>query len=238
MEARQSARGTESSRRSRWTMDRITLASRPMKSRSANLWLLISAQIACMAVGLGVHFLYITATLRHEAEQQARAELATAVLPLVHSLQAIKPDGDSPDPSSEVRALLEAHRPPVGFAWTVVDARWRSLAHVRGDLAEPESLPQLLADRWMDPLVPPETNIQYYESVVKHLGRQRTDGFFRTFMVPGMDHCGGGAGANLFGQAGRGDAPIVDAEHDMLTALMRWVEEGVAPDSKTAKTKE
>jgi feruloyl esterase len=38
----------------------------------------------------------------------------------------------------------------------------------------------------------------------------------RLFMVPGMDHCGGGPGANDF---------------DFITALEEWVEQGRAPES-------
>ena len=45
-------------------------------------------------------------------------------------------------------------------------------------------------------------------------------------MVPGMGHCGGGVGANSFGN---GPSPQKDADHDILTALDRWVETGVAP---------
>jgi feruloyl esterase len=47
-------------------------------------------------------------------------------------------------------------------------------------------------------------------------------------MVPGMYHCSGGPGPNSFGNAG--DPPLVDAEHDVLMALERWVEHGIAPD--------
>jgi len=52
--------------------------------------------------------------------------------------------------------------------------------------------------------------------------------FYRLFMVPGMAHCGGGAGPNAFGNGVNG--PVLDAWHDLLIALDRWVEQGVAPD--------
>jgi feruloyl esterase len=55
-----------------------------------------------------------------------------------------------------------------------------------------------------------------------------TGDFFRLFMVPGMYHCRGGPGPNSFGNAG--DPPVKDARHDVLMALERWVEQGIAPD--------
>jgi feruloyl esterase len=41
-----------------------------------------------------------------------------------------------------------------------------------------------------------------------------------------MEHCGGGAGPNFFGQSG---VPTGDAQHDIDAALERWVEQGTAP---------
>jgi Tannase and feruloyl esterase len=52
--------------------------------------------------------------------------------------------------------------------------------------------------------------------------------FYRVFMAPGMAHCSGGAGVNAFGN-GTVNGPVVDANHDLLNALERWVEQGVAP---------
>jgi feruloyl esterase len=59
------------------------------------------------------------------------------------------------------------------------------------------------------------------------MGAQRTAGFVRLFMVPGMQHCGGGSGANTFGQF---SVPSGEPDHDMDAALERWVEKGVAPE--------
>jgi len=44
-----------------------------------------------------------------------------------------------------------------------------------------------------------------------------------------MGHCGGGPGINDIGQSGAPNVPQ-DGEHDLLTALMEWVEQGKAPD--------
>jgi tannase/feruloyl esterase len=78
----------------------------------------------------------------------------------------------------------------------------------------------LLYHGWADPLVAPGTSINYYNSVAKALGgRSKTGASVRLFMVPGMGHCGGGAGPNTF---------------DSVTALERWVEQGQAPDQMVA----
>jgi feruloyl esterase len=52
-------------------------------------------------------------------------------------------------------------------------------------------------------------------------------------MVPGMAHCGGGPGANAFGQGVNGPNPA-DAADDILTALDEWVEKHDAPDKIVA----
>jgi feruloyl esterase len=44
-----------------------------------------------------------------------------------------------------------------------------------------------------------------------------------------MAHCSGGAGLNAFGN-GTSNGPVIDADHDLVKALERWVEQGVAPD--------
>ena len=98
------------------------------------------------------------------------------------------------------------------------------------DAADPDLRP--LRDRggklivyhgWSDADISPLASIDYFESVVSELGagkgteqaREEVQSFFRLFMVPGMGHCRGGPGPDRF---------------DALTALERWVEEGVAPE--------
>lgn len=67
---------------------------------------------------------------------------------------------------------------------------------------------------WTDPS-PPEA-IDYYRIVERTMGgRAATQGFFRLFMIPGMDHCTGGAGAFAI---------------DYLSYLEAWVERGAAPE--------
>jgi feruloyl esterase len=79
---------------------------------------------------------------------------------------------------------------------------------------------------WNDSGIPPENTIDYYQSVVTKLGARNAEAFVRLFMVPGMQHCSGGPGANAFGN---GATVPADPEHNINLALERWVEKGVAP---------
>jgi feruloyl esterase len=50
-----------------------------------------------------------------------------------------------------------------------------------------------------------------------------------------MLHCGGGPGPNSFGQSLPQAKPLSSApENDILSALERWVEHGIAPESIVA----
>lgn len=83
---------------------------------------------------------------------------------------------------------------------------------------------------WADVIVPSMGSVDYYESVEKaqakdaardHKSRlEETQTFDRLFMVPGMGHCGGGPGLNGI---------------DPLDALVRWVEQGTAPEEIVAR---
>jgi pimeloyl-ACP methyl ester carboxylesterase len=80
-----------------------------------------------------------------------------------------------------------------------------------------------------DPLIPAQNGIDYYETVVKaQKGLEKAQTFYRVFLVPGLYHCSGGPGPIAIGTSQ--PPPVVDADHDVLTAAIRWVEKGVAPD--------
>jgi len=79
---------------------------------------------------------------------------------------------------------------------------------------------------WADAAVPPANGLNYYREVSHTIGDPSD--FYRVFMVPGMAHCSGGAGPNAFGN-GLANGPVIDAEHDLVKALERWVEQGIAP---------
>jgi feruloyl esterase len=87
---------------------------------------------------------------------------------------------------------------------------------------------------WADPVIPSQSSINYFNALVRHHGLddddvqkasfewddhnnlRKTQEFARLFMVPGMYHCLGGPGPNVF---------------DALTPLVKWVEQGVAPET-------
>lgn len=94
----------------------------------------------------------------------------------------------------------------------------------------------ILYHGWADPLVAPQSTIAYYRAVRARSGKAAADRV-RLFMAPGVDHCVGGAGPDRFGGAG-GDAPIADADHDLLSALERWVDQGQAPERIVATRQE
>jgi feruloyl esterase len=93
---------------------------------------------------------------------------------------------------------------------------------------------------WGDAAIAPRDSIAFYEKVEAFLKRfpdprsktpADTQGFYRLFMVPGMQHCTGGAGPVSFGNEDFAvDEAPMDADHDILKALDRWVTQGVAPD--------
>ncbi len=73
---------------------------------------------------------------------------------------------------------------------------------------------------WNDPGIAPENSVNYYNKVVDTLGgAEKTKDEYRLFMVPGMAHCRGGEGTDTF---------------DMLAALERWREQGIAPEQIAA----
>jgi feruloyl esterase len=68
-------------------------------------------------------------------------------------------------------------------------------------------------------------SLDYYDRIAAK-GRTR-EGFARMFLAPGMSHCATGRGPSAFGQyPGLMNG---DPETDLITALDRWVEKGVAP---------
>jgi feruloyl esterase len=87
-----------------------------------------------------------------------------------------------------------------------------------------------------DPLISPQNSINYFNALVsnnrsghgfhqvglakgKDKALERTQSYARLFMAPGMYHCSGGPGPNVF---------------DALTPLVTWVETGVAPETIVA----
>ena len=84
----------------------------------------------------------------------------------------------------------------------------------------------ILYHGWSDAAIPALTTVNYYQSVLEKMGPKDAAGFVKLYMVPGMQHCGGGDGPSSFGQTGTGQG---DALHNVDKALEQWVEQGVAP---------
>ncbi len=81
-----------------------------------------------------------------------------------------------------------------------------------------------------DPLIPAQNGVNYYETVVAaQKGLERTQEFYRAFLVPGLYHCAGGPGPIAFGTSEPPPPSQVDADHDAMRSLERWVEQGGAP---------
>jgi feruloyl esterase len=94
-----------------------------------------------------------------------------------------------------------------------------------------------------DPIVPFPDALNFYERVVEAQSTtgkgavrpgpeealRRTQDFFRYFLVPGMGHCGNGPGLNDLGQWLSFDVSH-DNTHDILSALVKWVEEDRPPN--------
>jgi feruloyl esterase len=76
----------------------------------------------------------------------------------------------------------------------------------------------LMYHGWDDTAIAPENSINYHASVLKKMGNKQDD-WYKLYMVPGMQHCGGGPGPNQINWMG---------------ALERWREAGTAPEQITA----
>ena len=96
----------------------------------------------------------------------------------------------------------------------------------------------------VDPLIATGSSIYYYKHVLRAMAQKgiSLDDFYRFFLVPGMGHCSVGEVAPWYFAAGNqhlaGTTHSVpgfeDAEHDSILAIMRWVENGIAPDQIVA----
>ena len=73
---------------------------------------------------------------------------------------------------------------------------------------------------WSDAQISPLNATQYYQRVVESVGSaEEVQDSYRLFMAPGMGHCRGGEGPDVF---------------DKMELIEAWVEEGQAPDEVLA----
>ncbi|KAL4942781.1 hypothetical protein BDV06DRAFT_235227 [Aspergillus oleicola] len=75
---------------------------------------------------------------------------------------------------------------------------------------------------------------RYYKHVAQTMGLSpaELDDFYRLFRISGMAHCGGGPGAAFIGNSKRNTAGL-GPDENVLMAVVRWVEEGIPPDTIT-----
>lgn len=79
----------------------------------------------------------------------------------------------------------------------------------------------ILYHGWSDPLITPFLSVNAWEAMERRMGAGEVATFARLFMIPGMSHCSAGP---IGGTRDTQDAA-------WLTAIQRWVEEGIAPDA-------
>jgi hypothetical protein len=114
-------------------------------------------------------------------------------------------------PLTRVRLTVEEFRrmAPAAKYYEPLDPDLRAFRDAGGKL--------MIYSGWGDWGVTPSQTLMYYDAVRRAMGGQEaTDRFVRLFMVPGMSHCGGG--------------PTPDTS-EMLRQMVKWVEEGEAPES-------
>jgi hypothetical protein len=78
-----------------------------------------------------------------------------------------------------------------------------------------------------DELIFPRGTYNYYNRVTEQMGGLHgVQQFYRFFPYPGGNHCAG--------NATQPNAPLIDANKSLFSALRNWVENGIAPDSIVA----
>jgi feruloyl esterase len=77
----------------------------------------------------------------------------------------------------------------------------------------------LMYHGWQDPQVPAQSSPRYFNEVLKTVGRNAAGSSIQLYMVPGMNHCGGGPGTDSF---------------DKVSAIESFLATGKAPAAITA----
>jgi tannase/feruloyl esterase len=92
-----------------------------------------------------------------------------------------------------------------------------------------QHLPDHAFDKQVEKLSP-----QVVAATAQAFGK-RVQEYHRLFMLPAVSHCGGGTGPNAIGGgAPEPAAALRNAEHHVVSAVIKWVEEGVAPEKIVA----
>ncbi|KAG6859933.1 hypothetical protein C0995_001776, partial [Termitomyces sp. Mi166 len=81
-----------------------------------------------------------------------------------------------------------------------------------------------------DQLIASGNSKRMYNLISQTLAMPSLDSFYRLFLIPGMNHCGGGPGAAAFGQSGIVSNVVNASSNNVLLAMVDWVENGINPD--------
>jgi Tannase and feruloyl esterase len=161
---------------------------------------------------------------------------------LAWQLWAVQPAADTAAPGDTIAAALGLNylrnaafwnNPPVTLG--LRDVQFTVAEHQRlqdvGDIYDatnPDLRPfaarggkLIIYHGWADQAIPPFESLDYYREVAHWTGNPKQ--FSRLYMIPGLYHC-------PCGQPVDGDPATVV---DMMTPLVRWVRDGVAPGTLT-----
>ncbi|KAI0676495.1 feruloyl esterase-like protein [Trametes maxima] len=89
----------------------------------------------------------------------------------------------------------------------------------------------------MDQFIAPDNSADHFLHAHAYARGHSTHGaedFYALYPIPGMAHWCGGHGASVMGALFQPPPPTYDAERNILAAMVRWVEEGVAPSTLVA----
>ncbi|KAG6830735.1 hypothetical protein H0H92_015015 [Tricholoma furcatifolium] len=142
--------------------------------------------------------------------------------------------------SPQVDALHKIYQPLFGLDGQLLYSRYDPGAEGDGDAGALLSVATFrlsnLAEESFSPIMDEDQLIasgnskQMYNLISETLSMPSLDPFYRLFLIPGMDHCAGGPGATLFGQGGIASNAVNDSSHNVLLAMVDWVENGNAPE--------
>lgn len=141
-------------------------------------------------------------------------------------LRAMFADGAHGDPNWDANSFtisgdLALARQRLGNLWT--DKTDLTAFKARGGRL-------LIYQGWLDPSVIAQQSLEYHAGVEARMGgAARTRSFVRLMMAPGVYHCRGGTGPDRFGGSATPE-PIGDSDHDLLSAMVAWVEQDRAPE--------
>ncbi|OAQ62751.1 feruloyl esterase B precursor [Pochonia chlamydosporia 170] len=87
-----------------------------------------------------------------------------------------------------------------------------------------------------DHIVPPARTIQWWHDAADSVGGARRLGkFAKLYLLPDVDHCGGGRGPDVFGAPFNAPSGANGPQNDVVDALDHWVVQGKAPSSIIAR---